>query len=144
MIRFAQPGACPKLGPLGRTVRLLLGGYLLYEFVDMLTHYPSYFGLSGPGTTWWFTTAVSLWLLSIAIEVSVGGAWVRRVLLGVPLLGLATAPFSLLLYAVDLLGFGFTGLSLILSVILAFPGCEAGAIPSLVAKRYGREAAQHY
>ena len=156
MTTSARSHALPTPGPLGRTVRLLLGGYLLYELVDILTYYPSYVGRSGPGTTWWLTTAVSLWLLSIAIGVGAGGPWTLRVLLGVLLLGAATAgfdllrygtiwgpPFGLALYAVDALGFGFIGVSLVLAAILAVPGCEAGAIPSLVAKRFGREPAAH-
>ena len=156
MTQSAQSDALPKLGPLGRTVRFLLGGYFLYEFVDILTYSSPYVGFSGPGATWWFTSAVSLGVLSFGIGLGLGVAWALRFLLSVLALGVATAgldllwygtiwgpPFGLLLYTVDLLGFGFLGLSLILAAILAIPGCEVGAIPSLVARLSGREATQH-
>ena len=156
MTECAPPDALPKHGPLGRSVRLLLGGYFLYEFVDILTDSSPYVEFSGPGATWWFTTAVSLGVLSFAIGIGLGATWALRFLLAVLALGVAMAgvdllqygtiwgpPFGLLLYAVDLLGFGFLGLSLILAAILAIPGCEVGAIPSLAAKLSGREATQH-
>ena len=156
MTKCARPDALPKLGPLGRIVRLLLGGYFLYEFVDILTYSSPYVEFSGPGETWWFTSAVSVGVLSFVIGLGLGASWALRFLLAVLALGLVTAgfdllwygtiwgpPFGLLLYTVDLLGFGFLGLSLILAAILAIPGCEVGAIPSLVAKLTGREVTPH-
>ena len=156
MTKCAQSDTLPRLGPLGRIVRLLLGGYFLYEFVDILTYSTPYVEFGGPGETWWFTSAVSLGLLSFAIGLGLGGAWALRFLLAVLALGVATAgfdllrygtiwgpPFGLLLYSVDLLGFGFLGVSLILAAVLAIPGCEVGAIPSLFAKLSGRGATQH-
>lgn len=156
MLSFDPPRTYPTPGPIGRTVRLILGAFFVYELVDIGSQIEAFMRFSPPFDTWWLVAAISVWALHDAADVWLGSPWGRRLVLVVLAVAAGAAlidflqhgtvwgpPFSLSLYALALIGFGYIGLSFIVAAILAAPGCEAGALRYLVARLSGDPAREH-
>jgi hypothetical protein len=154
LFRFDAPGTLERPGPLGRMIRLLVGGFLLWNFYLFLT-------LVGPehldNTTvliWFVATG---WLVPYVVNIGWGvqwGMWPRIALIalwavaglvGLVIQGeLASPPLWFVLKWSSLYVMGHLGVSFFLSGIIATPGCEMRAIPHLLGLASGRARAEHY
>ena len=154
LFRFDAPGTLKKPGPVGRMVRLLLGGFLLWNCYLFLT-------LVGPehldNTTVLIWFAATVWLVPYVVNIGWGvrwGMWPRITLIGLwavaGLAGwmvqgeLANPALWFVLKWSSLYVMGHLGLSFVLSGIIATPGCEMRAIPHLVGLASGQARAEHY
>jgi hypothetical protein len=70
---FAQPGTFPKLGPIGRAVRLLIGVLILWMVVPpFVQHWEGYTqlreGWETPRGTWYIGVLIAVYLLPITVD----------------------------------------------------------------------------
>ncbi|MEE8201546.1 MAG: hypothetical protein V3R29_10305 [Candidatus Acidoferrales bacterium] len=138
--KFEQPGTFPRLGPIGRTVRVLAGAALLYFLVySLLTRWQGWVetraGWGLPGGTWFIGVALALYLLPVTVDrlLTVNWGWRSQAVWGTLLLGLAAFDFFYYqsLWAPPLGGFlllsivgvfGVIGLSFLVQAVAATPG----------------------
>jgi hypothetical protein len=154
VFRFDDPGTLPPPGPIGRTVRLLIG-LALADFVYQWLFAVDRSDLTEPMVLLW--TAFSFYLAPYVVNIGFGvrwGAWPR---IGLALILAASAGAA---FAIDgswdsdilwqgLRGtqvylYGHLGISFLLSGVLGTPGCEMRAIPHLIEKLGGSAKAEHY
>ena len=152
--RFDRPGTLASPRPIGRLVRLGLGGACLY-LVWVLIAQAGIRQLDNLTLWVWFVWGV--WILPAVVNIGFGklwGLWPRvvatLVTLGAVLAGyliedtvLAT-PLWWTMKGLMIYVYGHLGLSFILSSILATPGCEMRSIPQLIGIITRRPSAEHY
>jgi hypothetical protein len=133
------PAALPTPRAIGRTLRILLGIFLLYSFAQALRHAGAFLALradgSVPGGSWWLAAIFCLLALPVVIDSGFGrrwGAWSQAAYL--LLLGAAVAwnhaargilwakPASLLVLLLMLYVFAHLGISLVVAGVAATPG----------------------
>ena len=155
IFRFDEPGALRKPGPLGRLVRLGLGGAGLFGVWQMIFRADI---REVDNFSIWLWFAFGVWLLPAIVNIGLGvkwGLWRPRWVAA----GLAAAAAGVSYFTEGtLLGtpvwwlmkggiiytFGHLGLSFVLSSILATPGCEMRSIPHLIGIISGKPRAEHY
>jgi len=155
--RTEHPGPFPRPGIIGRAVRLFFGVLLIYFFVETFTSYSSYVAVGAPGGTWWLGAAISFYLLPEVTDVGFGLSWGRKSQMVALALALGAMvfdffwygnlwgpPLGLLVYLLMGVVLGYLGLSFVLAAIFGVPGCELRAVPYVIGKLSGREAAEHY
>lgn len=156
---FEESGSLPRPGPLGRLIRVGLGIWLLWFFVLLVTQGPAVLISTTVPQSWsfWLVTAFIFWVTPYVINIGFTRRW-RRKPQGV-VLGIVTTAvvIDLISYGtwwapplgVFLLGWllyisGHLGFSLVLSGLIATPGCEMRAVPHLWTMITGRQTKEHY
>lgn len=138
--KFEQPGTFPPTGPLGRTIRFLLGVLILYlVFPPMVKHYEAITrlreGWETPIGNLFLAILFAVYLLPHTLDRGFTLKWGHRSQLVLLLLALAAAAFDFAYYG-SLWGpplgwlvlltivyvFGHLGLSFIVAAIAATPG----------------------
>lgn len=154
-IRFDEPGSLAKPGPIGRSVRLVLGTLLLWLVWQLTTRAstPDWNDL-----TLWLLVWLGLVLVPYVVNIGFGvnwGAW-PRILSAAMLLGVAAVSYmtatspgvSPLLWATANIWmiyiFAHLGASFLLAALLATPGCEMRAMPHLLGLLFKYEVREHY
>jgi hypothetical protein len=131
--------ALPTPRTIGRTLRILLGIFLLYSFVQALRHAGAFLAPradgSVPGGSWWLAAIFCLLALPVVIDSGFGrrwGGWSQAGFL--LLLGAVAAwsyaargilwamPVSLLVLVLLLYVFAHLGISLVVAGVAATPG----------------------
>lgn len=100
---FEQPGTYPRLGPLGRAVRILLGALVLYFLVwSLLRHWRGWVelreGWETPRGTWYIGVLLMLYFLPGTLDRLFTVKWGWRSLAGWGALAVALAAFGLAFY----------------------------------------------
>ena len=154
-IRFDQPGTLARPGPIGRSVRLVLGALLLWLVWQLATRAstPDWYD-----PTLWLLVGLGLVLVPYVVNIGFGvnwGAW-PRILSAATLLGVASVSYmtatspevSPLLLAITNIWmiyiFAHLGASFLLAALLATPGCEMRAMPHLSGLLFKYDAREHY
>lgn len=128
----------PRPGPIGRTVRFVVGGFLIYFFVGILRQAPGFLarqsGWRLPGGDWWFAGLICLFALPRMLKSGFDLDWKRLFL---ALLALAAAafiadrlaygalwawPLGLVVLLLILFVIGYGGLSFLAAGFVATPG----------------------
>ena len=125
----------PKPGPIGRSVRLALGLFLLYFAVSALTQYRLGGSPSATDLGVWIGLAFAVYYLPDVINLGLGRSWGRRPLfVGVTAVGVAGLidgvssgtvlgpALGLIVFLLIAYAFTHIGLSMILASIIAAPG----------------------
>ena len=125
----------PKPGPLGRSVRLALGLFLLYVAGYSLTHYRLGGSPSAANLGLWIGLAYAVYYLPDLINLGFGRAWGRWpqfvAAASVLVAGLIDLVFAgsflgpalgLVVFALVIYAFAHIGLSMIVATIIAAPG----------------------
>ncbi len=131
----ARVASLPKPGPIGRSVRLALGLFLLYFAVYTLTRYRLGGSPSARDLGVWIALAFALYYLPDVINLGLGRSWGRRPLfVGVTTVGLAGGidrvssgtvlgpALGCIVFVLIVYAFTHIGLSLIVAAIIAAPG----------------------
>lgn len=155
--RFDEQGTLRKPGPIGRTVRLLLGIWCLYVCWTLWRYPEGLIRESLPHWTALISIPFALWLVPPVVNIGFGTnwkAWPRYLATGVILLwmiGLALTEGSWWSSALGrfswlfvLYTFGHLGLSFVLSATISTPGCEMRAIPHLWTLLTRRKTKEHF
>ncbi len=154
VFHFDEEGTLPPPGPLGRLVRLLLGGLVLKLIYDWLFIIDNS-DFANPFI--WLWVLLSVMLAPYVVNIGFGinsGAKPRFVLLGIWLLA-AVAGYLMegklqseflwtSLEITQIYIYGHLGISFLLSALLSTPGCEMRAIPHLLGKISDRGSQEHY
>ena len=157
-LELVEPGTLVKPGPIGRSVRMLLGVLCLYGLFDIVTIAP--YIIDDPVDS---LPALSLMLLLIicvfnyVVNIGFSKNWQQYPLLvSLTLLGLIALvsylvtgnPSSRLLGITLLVWLAYfyfhLGVSFVLAAILGTPGCEMRAIPELFEKVTKNESKEHH
>ncbi len=131
----ARVARLPKPGPIGRSVRLALGLFLLYFAVYALTHYRLGGSPSARDLGVWIGLAYAVYFLPDAINLGLGRTWGRwplfvatTAVLVAGLIDLVSSgtfvgpAFGLIVFVLIVYAFTHIGLSLIVAAIIAAPG----------------------
>ena len=137
---FTQPGTLPKLGPVGRVVRLLLGVLILWLVVPPFAEHWEGFtrfreGWEAPRGTWYIGLLLAVYLLPVTVDrlFTVKWEWRSQVAWGalaVLVVGFDLAyygalwapPLGWLVLATTVLVLGSIGLSFVVQAAAATPG----------------------
>jgi hypothetical protein len=133
----------PRPGPIGRSVRIVLGAVLLYFLADaiiQISAHPSGFlaarsGWEIPGGDWWAGALVCIWALPLLVNSGFGHRWGRGVrgvylvLIGAALIwdrtvhgGVWALPLAVLVLLLIVYVLAHAGISYIVAAIAATPG----------------------
>ncbi len=131
----ARVARLPKPGPIGRSVRLALGLFLLYFAVSALTDYRLGGSPSARDLGVWIGLAYAVYFLPDAINLGLGRTWGRwplfvatTAVLVAGLIDLVSSgtivgpAFGLIVFVLIVYAFTHIGLSLIVAAIIAAPG----------------------
>jgi len=148
-VRRDRTRKLPRPGPIGLTIRVILGAAIIYGFVALLTKW-NVLQEDDPIDSDWYFTLGTLWLLPHVFNFTFRrrwGSWPTVVfLVGGAALGLAgsvvsgefwTAALAGWVYAGDLVVWTALAVSFPVAVATRSPGCELGAIPWLIDRRRG-------
>lgn len=155
--RFDQSGTLHKPGPLGRTVRLALGIWLLYAFA-MYWRNPEIFSReTPPHWTNLIGIGLALWLVPPVINIGFGTnwkAWPRYVAAGILVAWIIgnglldgswwSPALGRFVWLFCLYTLGHLGVSFVLAAVIGTPGCEMRAIAHLWTLVTGRETKEHF
>jgi hypothetical protein len=156
---YVPAGTLPRPRWLGRGLRLVLGAVILLSAFSVGVAFHSY------GETEAVPDSIGLWVLAAVlflsmrhqINLGLGVTWGRQAqLVTAVLAALAIAldfilygrlwapPLGILFYVWLLVSALPLGIALILSALLATPGCEMRSYAHLLARLRGRDASEHY
>jgi hypothetical protein len=156
---YVPAGTLPRPRWLGRGLRLVLGAIILLSAFSVGVAFHSY------GETEAVPDSIGLWVLAAVlflsmrhqINLGLGVSWGRQAQLAIAVLAvLAIAldfilygrlwapPLGILFYVWFLVSALPLGVALILSALLATPGCEMRSYAHLLARLQGRDASEHY
>lgn len=157
-LELVTVGTLERPGPVGRTVRLLLGLVCLYVLYDIAEYRSGI--VSTPLTTLpnlLLALLVALWLFNYVVNIGFSRSWGRRPVLWTLALLITFAGLSLLvfgsadhplfgapLFLVLAYFYAHLGLSFVLAAAIATPGCEMRAIPELLGRVRGRDVPEHH
>ena len=147
----------PEPGPIGRLVRVGAGVAALVLAILELLSYRAYFHVGVPTGGWWILLAVSILSLPDMIDGGLGFSlkyW-SQVAVGVVLVVAAVVsvvafrnvwgpPLGAVIYVLTAVVWVYMGVSFLVAAWGAAPGCEMGAIPTLLARRGGRQHQPHF
>lgn len=156
-LELVEPGTLSRPGPLGRLLRLGLGGLCLYALWDVLSHanvlvsrpYSSLGGLV-------VIIAVAVCTFNYVVNIGFSKSWGQRPLivsLGIIALSAAVAFVATggldspivgvpLMFSLAYL-YGHLGFAFVLAALLATPGCEMRSIPEALGRVRGRRTDEH-
>ncbi len=156
---FEEYGSLPRPLVIGRIVRFALGVWLLYVLYQLIVYGPSILVDHTPPNhwTWWLTAALGIMVTPYVVNIGFSRNWkhwprvavvvTAGVLVGVDLFfygtwwALPLGAFALVWFIYWTTHFGF---SLLLSALIATPGCEMRAIPHLWTLVSGNRTREHY
>ncbi len=156
---FDEPGWLRKPGFIGRTVRFIIGAWLLWALYSLLRYgWLVLVDTTAPSQIeWWLLIIVAFWLMPPVVNIGFTKNWRRApqvvlsvliavaIVLDLAIYGTWWAPplglfvLAWLVYFTAHLGFSF-----VLSALLATPGCEMRAIPHLWTLATGRATKEHH
>ena len=156
-LELVDPGSLVPPGPIGRLVRLCLGGLCLYVLGELIYH--------GEWTTTrpfssldnrFLVLLAPLCIFNYVVNIGFTKSWGYRPLLAsLIVLGAFGAAAFLITGSFDspILGvplnlwigyfYGHLGFSFLLSALIATPGCEMRAIPQLFGRLSGKPSEEH-
>jgi len=157
-LKLLECGSLPKPGPIGRLVRLVFGILSLYYVyvlwtvrLDLLT------GDGGIRSLIWNGILPTLFISSYVVNIGFSRAWKKWpaiialvIMLGAGVVGyiqsgnLETAILAKSIWSVEVYTFTHLGLSFVLAVMLATPGCEMRAAYHLYSKVTGKPTKEHH
>ena len=157
-LELVGSGSLVRPGPIGRLVRLCLGGLCLYVFGELFYY--------GAWTTMqpfssldnrFLTLLAPLCVFNYVVNIGFARSWGRRPLIAsLVVFGIVaciafviTGSFDSPILGIPLnlwLGYfyGHLGISFVLSALIATPGCEMRAIPELFGRMSGRPSEEHH
>lgn len=157
-LEFVDQGSLVRPGPIGRLLRLLLGGLCLYGLWELILAAPYY--IYAPISllpNMALMVLVFLCVFNYVVNIGFGKDWGRYpLILSLTLFGLialgnylatGNAQSPLLGIVVTLwlcYFFAHLGLSFVLAALLATPGCEMRAIPELFGRITKQPAREHH
>ena len=157
-LELVEEGSLTRPGPLGRLVRLLLGLACLYALYELFLNRESI--IQTPVSVLpdiAIMAFATTFIINYVVNIGFGRSWGRwpSYLLIASMLVLAAAAWLLygtpdhalpgtVLWAWMVYFFAHLGVSLVLSAVIATPGCEMRAIPELIGRMSGRPAAEHH
>lgn len=156
---FEPPGSLAPPGWIGRSVRLLVGLWLLLALYSLAGFGWEVFVVAGPpsGWTWWAFIAIAFWITPPVVNIGFTRDWSGRpraviaavagfaIVLDLSFYGTWWAPPLGAFVWLWLVYFSaHLGVSFVLAAVLATPGCEMRAIPHLWTRLTGRSTAEHY
>ena len=137
-------------GPIGLTIRVILGAAFIWGFVPLLTKWYVFLEHDPIESERYYTLA-TLWLLPYVFNFTFRRRWGLWPIVGFVSGGAALGLVGYLVsgefwnpvlagwvYAGDLLVWAALAVSFPVAVATRSPGCELGAIPWLIARRQGR------
>lgn len=148
------PGTLPRPGPIGRLVRLVIGGACLYAVHELVVYHEDiivapFSNLANLAVL----IAVAACVFNHVVNIGFGRSWrmwpvitASGTLIGVALLSLAVFAhwlFGAALWSWLLYTYGHLGVSFVLAASIGTPGCEMRAIPQLFGKITGRSTDEH-
>ena len=155
---YVKTGTLPKPGPIGRIFRLLLGIYLLYVVYQifaappsgLINALPEHIGL-------WIGILFAFWVFPEALHIGWSlprGNWPRVAIVVLAVIAglwgfiqfgsFMAPPLSWLVYVWLIYTFGHLGVALVLSSLIATPGCEMRSIPHLWTLLTGKGTSEHF
>lgn len=158
-LRFSEPGSLPRPGPVGRTVRLLIGLWLLYALVLLVQDTSAFVHAETlpRSTSFWLFVLIAFHVTPYVVNIGFGrnwrhasqivvaGAGVGLLALDLAVYGRVWAPPLGLFMWVWLAYFSLhLGGSFVLSALLATPGCEMRALPHAWGMLRGTTVSEHY
>lgn len=157
-LQLVEPGSLTRPGPIGRSVRLLLGLACLYALYDVSFYRHNIIAApvsSLPNLA--VLVLIALLIVNNVVNIGFGKRWGRRPSYLSLAGGLLLAAISWVIFGTadhPLLGvalwlwlvyfYGHLGISFVLSAAIATPGCEMRAVPELIGKITGRPAHEHH
>lgn len=154
VFRFDRAGSLERPGPMGRTVRLVLGLACLWVVWQLVTR-SGLPDLVNP--SFWVLAAFGLVLAPYVVNIGFGanlGAWPRVASVGLLALAavvsfatagsLLAAPLWATVVVWMVYVYGHLGLSFVLAAAIATPGCEMRSLPHLAGLVRRRDAREHY
>lgn len=156
-LQLVEEGSLVRPGPIGRLVRFCLGGLCLLVFGELL--YDAEWTTTQPFSSLdnrFLVLLAPLCLINYVVNIGFSKSWGYRPLLAsllvlVVFAGIAflfTGSFDSPVLGIPLniwLGYfyGHLGISFVLSALLATPGCEMRAIPTLFGRISGKPSEEH-
>ncbi|MEJ2326576.1 MAG: hypothetical protein P8186_02845 [Anaerolineae bacterium] len=156
---YVPAGTLPRPRWLGRGLRLVLGAVILlsafsvgvtFQYFENAQAIPDSIGL-------WVLVAVLFLSMRHEINLGLGVSWGRHAQLAIVVLAVLAIALDFILYGrvwASPLGILFyfwflvsalpLGVALVLSSLLATPGCEMRSYAHLLARLQGRDASEHY
>lgn len=157
-LQLVEPGTLAPPGPIGRTVRLVIGAACLYALYQLVIYRSSIIALpiAHIGNIWPLLI-VPFFIINPVVNIGFGVSWGRwPSYLSVISLTLIATGSRVLTGSFDNSIFGaglwlwltyfytHTGLAFTLAGIAATPGCEMRALPDLFGKLTGKPAQEHH
>jgi hypothetical protein len=155
---LVEAGTLLRPGPVGRLVRLGLGGlclcaiWVVFENVELLVAEPT--AVLNELTV---MIAAALWIFNYVVNIGFSKSWNRRPLIvSVTLLALSAGAAFVWSGSLDspLFGIPFTvwlvyfyghlGISFVLAASIGTPGCEMRSIPDLIGRMTGKLSKEHH
>lgn len=155
--QLVEAGTLTRPGPIGRSLRGLLGLlclYVLWEGLSDWNHTSAF-----PWETFvdrFVVLVMPLWLLNDVVNIGFAKRWGHQpvvvwslLLLVLAIIGyVTTGDLDNLIWGIPLnMGLAYfyahLGASFVLAFLMATPGCEMRAIPELIARIQGRSAKEH-
>jgi len=155
---YVKTGTLPKPGYIGRMIRLLLGGSILYAVYQISFAPPSGLINTLPDNIGlWVAIAFAFWVFPGVVNIGwslPGGNWPRvgitvlavlAVLWGIVQYGnIVSPPLSWLLYLWLVYTFLHLGIAFVIASIISTPGCELRSIPHLWTLLTGKKTSEHF
>lgn len=157
-LELVSAGTLARPGPVGRTVRLLLGLLCLFVLYDLAGYWQAI--IESPLTSLpnlAVALLVALCVFNYVVNIGFSGSWGRKPILwtlallstfaGVSLLAFGSADHPLFgapLFLVLAYFYAHLGLSFVVAATIATTGCEMRAIPELLGRVRGRDAPEHH
>jgi hypothetical protein len=150
--RELRPGPA-RPGPVGLLIRVVLGAASIWGLVELVTNWDVFRDQDLIESDFWFITLFTLCLLPDVFNIGLRrrwGVWPLVVFLaGAVAIGSVgylgevwTTALAAWVYAGDLLVFAALSVSFPVAIATRTPGCELNAVPRLVARLRGTEAAE--
>ncbi len=151
-VAMSETFETPRL--IGRTVRLLLGIYILYGLIfGILPAFPEFLNVGFPmDPNVYIGLIVSFYFLNDVVNGGLNRHWGRwPQLVALLVTGLAVAlslsfygavwgpPLGLVMFPFTVFMYGYIGTAFVLATILATPGCETSSFRHLISRFRGRE-----
>ncbi len=157
-LHLVEPGTIVAPGPIGRTVRLIIGAACLYALYQLIIYRSSIIAM--PIThvdNIWPMLIVPLFIINAVVNIGFGVSWGRwPAYFSVITLTLIALFSRVLAGTFDNFIFGaglwiwlvyfytHIGLSFTLAGVAATPGCEMRALPDLIGRLTGKPAQEHH
>lgn len=156
-LNLLECGTLSEPGPLGRLVRLVFGVLCLYYVYGLWTIRDDMFSVTlNIRPLIWNGIIPGLFLISYVVNIGFSRAWKKwpaiisviffaiAALIGLLLTGqLESAILGRTIWAWEIYLFGHLGLSFVLAVALATPGCEMRSMHHLYSKLTGKPTKEH-